>query len=125
MWNPFKKPKPKHWTTGVKESISELGSKVKGAGIKVWSKTPPNVKLGLGVAGVSAGIVGGLAASMAVSSRLKPSDPKYKALREGGFITDTQHRKELARWRKKKHKTTHMDLGKYSYDITSYKHTRK
>ena len=28
MWNPFKKPKPKHWTTGVKESVSELGSKI-------------------------------------------------------------------------------------------------
>ena len=31
-WNPF--AKPKHWTAGVKESISELGSKVKGVGIK-------------------------------------------------------------------------------------------
>jgi hypothetical protein len=98
-WNPFKKPKPKHWTTGVKESISELGSKVKGAGIKVWSKTPPNVKLGLGVAGVSAGIVGGLAASMAISPRLKPSDPKYKALKKGGYITKQQHRKNLRLWR--------------------------
>ena len=113
-WNPFTKPKPKHWTTGVKESISALSSKV-----------PTKVKIGLGAAGIFAGIVGGLAASIAVSPRLKPSDPKYKALREGGIITDTQHRKELARWRKKKHKTTHMDLGKYSYDITSYKHTRK
>jgi len=98
-WNPF--AKPKHWTTGVKESISELGSKVKGVGIKAWSKTPPNVKLGLGVAGVSAGIVGGLAASIAVSPRLKPSDPKYKALRKGGFITDKQHKKQLAYWRKR------------------------
>ena len=97
MWNPFKKSKPKHWSTGFKESVSELGS-------KVWSKTPRNVKLGLGVAGVSAGVVGGLAASVAISPRLKPSDPKYKALREGGFITDKQHRKELAHWRKKKHK---------------------
>jgi len=125
MWNPFKKPKPKHWTTGVKESISELGSKVKGAGIKVWSKTPSNVKVLTGAAGIFAGTVGLVAASMAVSPRLKPSDPLYKAAREGGFITDKQHRKELAHWRKKKHKTTHMDLGKYSYDITSYKHTRK
>ena len=82
MWNPFKKPKPKHWTTGVKESISELGSKVKGTGIKVWRKTPPNVKLGLGVAGVSAGIVGGLAASMALSPRLKPSDQNIKHLKK-------------------------------------------
>ena len=87
----------KTYENEVKESVSELGS-------KVWSKTPRNVKLGLGVAGVSAGVVGGLAASVAISPRLKPSDPKYKALREGGFITDKQHRKELAHWRKKKHK---------------------
>jgi len=122
MWNPFKKPKPKHWTTGVKESISELGSKVKGAGIKVWSKTPSNVKVLTGAAGIFAGTVGLVAASMAVSPRLKPSDPLYKAAREGGFITDKQHRKELAYWRKKKYKTTSINPGgKYSYDVTSYR----
>tara|TARA_Y100000034_G_scaffold128880_1_gene184319 strand:+ start:537 stop:908 length:372 start_codon:yes stop_codon:yes gene_type:complete len=119
-WNPF--AKPKHWTAGVKESISELGSKVKGVGIKAWSKVPPSAKVGLGVAGIAAGTVGVLAASIAVSPRLKPSDPKYKALREGGFITDKQHRKELAHWRKKKYKTTSINPGgKYSYDVTSYR----
>ena len=110
-WNHFTKPKPKHWTTGVKESISALSSKV-----------PTKVKIGLGAAGIFAGIVGGLAASIAVSPRLKPSDPKYKSLRASGFITDKQHRKELAHWKKKKYKTTSINPGgKYSYDVTSYR----
>tara|TARA_Y100000296_G_scaffold78646_1_gene101665 strand:+ start:277 stop:552 length:276 start_codon:yes stop_codon:yes gene_type:complete len=89
MWNPFKKAKPKHWTTGVKESISELGSKI-----------PKGVKraglYGLGAAGIYYGAKAAMHASV-----LKTDDPRYKALRKSGLLDDKAHKKQLAYWKKR------------------------
>ena len=74
-WNPFTKPKPKHWTTGVKESISALSSKV-----------PTKVKIGLGAAAIGAGFVALVTGAAAVSPKLKKSDPRYKALKKAGYV---------------------------------------
>ena len=89
MWNPFKKSKPKHWSTGFKESVSELGSKI-----------PKGVKkaglYGLGAAGIYYGGKAALHASV-----LKPSDPRYKAARKEGFINESEHKRHLKYWRKR------------------------
>ena len=67
-WNPF--AKPKHWTTGLKESVSELSSKI-----------PKGVKraglYGLGAVGIYYGAKAAMHASV-----LKTDDPLYKALRK-------------------------------------------
>ena len=87
MLNPFRKPK--HWTTGFKESVSELGSKI-----------PKGVKraglYGLGAVGIYYGAKAAMHASV-----LKTSDPLYKSLRSEGLLSDKAHKKQLAYWRKR------------------------
>jgi hypothetical protein len=75
-FNPFKKKNPMQ---EFKTSVAELG-------VKSWKKIPSKVKFGLGVAGIAAGGVGVLAASIALSPQLKKSDPKYKALKKAGYL---------------------------------------
>jgi len=91
MLNPFKKPK--HWTTGFKESVIELGAKI-----------PKGVKraglYGLGAVGLFYGAKAAMHASV-----LKTSDPLYKSLRSEGLLSDKAHKKQLAYWRKRNAKT--------------------
>ena len=87
MLNPFKKHK--HWTTGFKESVIELGAKI-----------PKGVKraglYGLGAVGLFYGAKAAMHASV-----LKTSDPLYKSLRSEGLLSDKAHKKQLAYWKKR------------------------
>jgi hypothetical protein len=68
--------------TEASNSIGEMSSKVS----KSYNKLPKNYKTGIKVAGATAVVGGAVAGSIAVSPKLKKNDPRYKIMKEKGWV---------------------------------------
>ena len=90
----------KHFATAVKATkelkakvkipnTSQIKSTAKGISSKVstrYKKLPESYKTGIKVAGVLGATGAGITGAMALSPKLKKNDPRYKALKNKGYV---------------------------------------
>ena len=76
-----KMQKSKIYTDATK-SVKEMSSKVS----KSYNKLPENYKTGIKVSAGIAGVGAAVAGSIAVSPKLKKNDPRYKIMKQKGWV---------------------------------------